>query len=852
MRQLLLVLFVLLGSISIGQGILDQPISIKFNHQEIEKCLIQLEKKSGVRFSYNSKNLHPYKTDTKLKFEQKALHLVLDQLFLNTRLNYKEIGDQITVYELTSTEETAVISGFIRAKNSGEEIVGARIYFPEHNVGCITNSYGYYAVEIPKGFANYRVSSLGMLALTQRIDLREDLVLNFELSEDTVLLQTVIIESDRVAKLSEELVDLARIDQTIITPLAISRVPAASGERDLLRHLQQLPGVQPSNDGGANFQVRGSGTGSNMVLIDEIPIYHPTHLLGLYSIINTDALKSAVFYKDYIPLQYGTRSASVLQILTKEGDLNKHHISGGISGFMGRLNVEGPIIKKQASFYLSGRFSTFPGALLSVLGSQQLGNPTFYDLNGKINYKINSNNRIYFTGYFGRDGLTDTLSDYKWGNVAAGFRWNHIINTKTFSNLSVTHSEFAYGFTNFNGYTNANFGQKVVTDKVNYDVTHFYSNSIKINYGISSAFLRTNKGNFGDNANLFLQRQASENGIYASIEKKITPRLSINGGLRIPYSFHIGTGDTTSYLNADLVLSQVIYKRNKIYDPVIFVDPRIVGTYYLNERNELQFSGMITSQNTHIINYVNYFLPIEIWTPSTRYLKPERNYQLSVGLLRKHKNTELSIIVYGKHVRNVIDYASPIFTASTDIESNLLAGKLSVYGAEFMVNYQFTSWYSATISYAYTHTKQTIKGINNDLPYVAPNDRPHYFAFSQFFNLSKKWQLTTNLIAHTGTAITLPNGQFIIDGTAFPLYSSQRNSERLPTFRRVDLSFRRQLGVQKRKDNWDLMFTITNFFGRYNPSVAYIQQEQFNPSQLLIKGVDYSPLMFSISLNFHF
>lgn len=851
MRQLVFVLFILLSSIGIGQDILDQPISIKFNHPEIEKCLVQLQKESGIPFSYNSKQIHTFTTTASKKFDKTPLREILDELFVNTPLQYKEIGNQITIYALSSSANSFVISGYIRDKKSGEELIGARVYFPDYQIGCISNSYGYYALEINAGPTQVRVTSLGMQPIVETLDLTQDLILNFELTDDTTTLTIVIIEADSLKK-SAETINLNQIDKTIITPLAISRVPAAIGERDLLRHLQQLPGVQPANNGGANFQVRGSGTGNNLILIDEIPIYHPTHLLGLYSIINTDALKSASFYKDYIPLEYGTRSASVLQILTKEGDLNKHHISGGISGFMGRLNVEGPIVKKQASFYFSGRFSTFPGALLSILGSQQLGSPSFYDLNGKINMRINSNNRIYFTGYFGRDELQDSTSLYKWGNVAASFRWNHIINTKTFSNLSVTHSEFAYGFNRFNGLINGNFGQKVVTDKINYDITKFYSNSIKLNYGASLAFLRTSKGNFTDDANLFLQRQASENGIYASIEKTFNRKLSLKGGIRIPFSFHIGTGDTTSYINSNFTLSQVIYQKNKVYDPFFFIDPRVVLTYRLDEKNTFQFSAMITSQNTHIINYVNYFLPIEIWTPSTNYLKPERNYHISFGGTRQEKNAQISVIIYGKHARNILDYASPIFTASTDIESNLLAGTLTVFGGEFMLNYRFTSWYSATFSYAYTYTQQNINGINADLPYVAPNDRPHYISVSQYFNLSKKWQLTTNFIAHTGTAVTLPNGQFILDGTAFPLYSSARNSERLPSFRRFDISLKRQLGVQKNKTNWDLIFTITNFFGRYNPSVAFVEQDPLDASNLLLRGIDYSPLMISANLNFHF
>lgn len=853
MRQLLFALCFLISPIVISQELLDKEVTVKFKKANLEKCLNLLEKASGISFSYNSRQIHAINKKINIAFDKKPLAQILDNLLAETQLKYKEIGNQITIYALNTTNQVVVISGHIQDNNSGEELIGARVYFPEHGIGCISNSYGYYALEVPKSNTNMKVSSVGMIPFIAEIEVENEMVLNIGLAVDTLLLNVVEVVSDSKANGSEEIVDLPNLLQTVITPLAISRVPAASGERDLLRHLQQLPGVQPANDGGANYIVRGSGTGGNLILMDEIPIYHPTHLLGIYSIVNTDALKSATLYKDYIPLQYGDRSASVLQIRTKEGDLNKHHFSGGFSGFMARLNIEGPIVKKKASFYTAGRVSTFPGALLSILGNRSLGNPTFYDLNGKVNVKLNSNNRIYLTGYFGRDGLSDTNSFYQWGNLAGGFRWNHVINTKTFSNLSLTHSEFSYGFSRFDQLESLSFGQKVITDKVNYDFTYYFNNTTKINYGLSTAFLRTRQGSFSEaEANLFLQRQSLENGIYASLEKKFNPKFNIKAGIRLPYSFHIGTGDTTAYLNSDLSQTQVIYQRNKFYDFTFFVDPRIVGTYHLNENNELQFAAMVTSQNTHIINYINNFLPIEIWTPSTDYLKPERNFQASIGWTNHWKNMQFSAIAYHKYVINVLDYASPVFTPSTDIESNLLAGTLRVSGLEFMLNYKFTTWYSTSVSYAYTHARQKIEGINNDLPYVAPADRPHYFSFSQYFNLTKKWQITTNFTAHTGTAITLPNGQFVIDGTAFPLYSSNRNTERLPMFRRVDLAFRRQLGVKKNRNNWDLSFTITNFFDRNNPSVAYVEQSESEPGKLSIATVDYSPIMISLNLNFKY
>ncbi len=867
MRLFFLVSLLMLAPFLSAQQLLDQEVSVAFNQLTIERSLNLLERTAGVNFSYNSTQINSIEKKITTTFEQTPIRTILDYLFSGTALLYKELGSQITVYKINSTSEKVVLSGYIRERHSGEELIGARIAFPEYGVGCISNTYGYYALEVPKGKTYFTVASLGMLAVRDSILIEDEMVMNFHLYLDTLMLTTVEVRTDSLQPI-QTVADLPGIDRTIITPEAISKVPAASGERDLLRHIQQLPGVQPSTDGGANFQVRGSGIGGNLVLIDEIPIYHPTHLLGIYSIVNTDALKSATLYKDFIPLKYGTRSASVLQITTKDGNLNKPHVSGGLSGFMARLNVEGPLAKKRASFYLSSRVSTFPGALYSIVGNRQLGSPSFFDTHGKVNFHLNSNNRIYFTGYYGKDRVANNEADYQWGNVAGSFRWNHIINTKTFSNLSLTHSEFAYGYDRTNPIVigevgnsglitlqkkDIRLGQKVVTDKAAYDITHYKSNSVTLNYGLSAAVLRTNQGSFGDaNANLFLERVALENGFYGSIEKKFSRRLKLEAGIRFPFSFHIGTGDTTAYLNADFSQTQVVYEKNKLYDPVFFVDPRVMLSYRLSEFDVAQFSTIITSQNTHIVNYVNYFLPIEIWTPSNAYLRPQRNLQTSLGWSHVRNNLQTSLIVYNKFVMNVLDYASPVFISSTDIESNLLAGKLHVWGAEFMVTYKFTTWYSAALSYAYTNTKQQIDGVNNNQPYKAPGDRPHYLSFSQFFNLSKKWQITANFIAHTGTAITLPNGQFLVDGTAFPLYSGERNAERMPTFRRFDLSFKRNLGVQKQRDNWDLTFNITNFFRRYNPSVAYVERQNGAPSELEIKSIDYSPFMISLNLSFRY
>ncbi|MBN4072420.1 TonB-dependent receptor [Crocinitomix catalasitica] len=851
MRSILLTIFFVGLSSIFAQTLLERKISISFKNQSVDKCLRGIEKKTKNAFSYNSRQIHHADKKVSGDFNQQPISVILDEILKGTSITYKEIGRQITIYEISSDEESAVLSGYIRDNESGEELIGAKIFFPEHKVGVISNSYGYYSIELPKGPTTFFISSVGMLKIRDELNIENDMVLNFNLTEDTVLLRAVEVHADSINgnRLLES--DLQYLEKITLSRSEMMKVPAANGEIDLFKYLQQFPGIQPTAGGSAGYQVRGSGTGNNLILLDEIPIYHPTHLLGLYSIVNVDALRSATLYKDYIPCQFGSRNSSILQVHTKEGNLNRHHLSGSVGFVSTRVNWEGPLVKQKVSFYLSARRSLLPALAGSFLFDYQFSLPTFFDLNGKINWKINSNNRIYYTTYYGRDNLSDTTSRFSWGNVAGALRWNHIFNTKTFSNLSITHSEFNYGYNLINSLTYEAFGQIVVSDKINYDVTNFYSRSLKFNYGISVASLRTRKGRIATaSSDLFLQRNAFESALYLSMNKQFNAKVGLEAGIRVPFVFHLGTGDTTAYLNEDLTTTTVIYKKNKFYDPLYFVDPRFLLTYHAGPKDMFQFSAGITSQHTHIINYVNYFLPIELWTTSNSFLKPERNIQGSIGWVHKQGAINTSVTVFNRHVRNVLDYASPVFTSSTEIESNLLSGFMNAFGAELMVNYQLSTRYSIALSYSYTHSRQKIIGINKDEYYPTMNSTPHYFSMNQFFNLSKKWKLSANFIFNTGRAITLPNGQFTIENTAFPLYSDNRNAERLDPFSRWDVALTRKFGVKRRKDRFSLTLNITNLYGRFNPSVVYITTDNSEPQNIKLESVDYTPLMIYLNLNF--
>ena len=481
MRLLVLVAFLYSIQSVTGQELLNQPISISFNALTVEKCLTKIQQVSGVSFSYNSKQIAAVETRITASFKEEPLKNVLDRIFQNTAFAYKEIGNQVTIYEIKASGETVVLTGYVRNASSREEIAGAKIYFPQLAIGCLSNSYGYYAIELPKGKTVVRISSLGMKPLKDTLDIQENMVFNILLEENSIELNTVSIISRDSTYAKTEGVDLSNVDKTTITREAVLRLPASAGEVDLLKYIQQFPGVHAANDGGANFQVRGSASGNYLILLDEIPIYHPTHMLGVYSVINMDAIKSAELYKDYIPARYGSRNASVLSFQTKEGDLQKYHLTGGVSFISAHMNLEGPIIRNKASFYISGRKSLFPGVGSRLLNSTTFSYPRYYDLHAKVNYHINSNNRIYLTGYLGQDRLTDTLTQYKWGNIAGAFRWNHIFNSKTFSNLSITHSEFNYAHgSSYDNDKNDIYGQKVVTDKINYHFTNFFSSDLPL------------------------------------------------------------------------------------------------------------------------------------------------------------------------------------------------------------------------------------------------------------------------------------------------------------------------------------------------------------------------------------
>jgi len=837
--RLAILIFFILGTYSLSaQKLLDKKISINFEDKTIYQSIKLIEYNNPISFSYNANNLKQESKLINFSFKNETLQNILTKLFNETNLGFKEIGNQITIYNLVITKTTVRFSGYLLNVNSHEKLIGAQIYFPVLKQGCLSNAYGYFHLNIPKGKHQFIIKSIGMTTKIDSIYFNADLKVNIELKEAKTILKTIEVSNvtDAISKVENDISSLHKIE---ISNTQITQFTTSNGLLDVTKNIQQISGVQPTSDGSSSFIVRGLSNGNNLILLDEIPIYHPNHLLGIYSIINSSAIKSTTFYKDYIPAKFGTRNSSVLSIYTKEGDMKKFNASVGVGASVPFINIEGPLIIDKASFFIALRKSTNPLQELNLISQTNLPDPDFYDVTIKLNSKVNFQNKIYLTSYFGKDKIEKESTNYSWGNKALSFRWNRIIGDDKFSNLTAVYNTFNYKIESENNI--GNISQIVKTNKLKYNVTHYISNSEKLNYGCST--LNTKTKTKGQNEEtIFINRNTFETSFYATQIKTVSSKLKYELGLRIPFNFHIGSGDSATFLNSNMSYTPVYYKKNKLYDLKISFDPRFILSYQINKKNIFQFSSIINTQFTHVLSYNTNIFPVEIWTTSTKYLKPERNFQSAIGLTNIQPFFKNSITIFGRHVSNVIDYANKTFTGEKlGFESNLLSGQLNIYGIEVMTEFQKTEKYKASISYSYNYARQKIEGINNNLPYRPLHFRPHFMSFNQYFIKSNKWEFGTNFVVHSKTAITLPTSKATIDGVEYPIYNGIKNTSYLPYYHRLDLSIKRTLGIKKQKNRGYFVLTLVNIYRKNNVSNAFLGTQTDNPNLLEYKYQNYTP-----------
>ncbi|MCB0447692.1 MAG: TonB-dependent receptor, partial [Gelidibacter sp.] len=665
-----------------------------------------------------------------------------------------------------SAQEKFTISGTITDQSSNETLIGVNIIFPELQTGTTTNEYGFYSITIPQGTYQIQISYLGFTTITETISLAENKTINYKLTESSEALDEIIITED-VEKLNIKKPQMSVNSLTIST---IKQIPVVLGEVDVIKSRTLLPGVTNAGEGSSGFNVRGGAVDQNLILLDEATIFNSSHLFGFFSVFNPDAIKDLKLYKGGIPAKYGGRVSSVLDIYQKEGNSNEFHMNGGIGIVSSRLLAEGPIKKEKGSFLFGGR-SSYAHLFLPLFDIDNIA--YFYDLNAKLSYKINQNNNIYLSGYFGRDvfSISDSFEN-TYGNTVVNFRWNHLFSDKLFSNASLIYSDYYYGlklnFVEFNwdsGIQNFNF---------KYDFKHYINTDFKLEYGLNSIYYKFNPGDIqpstptsGLNPFKLIDKFALENAIYIDAEHQLSKKLAISYGVRFSSFLRLGQDELNIYqndnpvvFNEDLQIYEKAepigietFKRSDVIKSFSNIEPRFSLAYLLNDESSIKASYNRMSQYLHLLSNTSSPTPLDVWTPSGKYVKPQLLDQFAIGYFKTFNDNVYSLEVesFYKTIKNRIDYIDGAnLIANNAIEQVILNGKARAYGLEILFKKNegdFKGWIAYTLSKSEQQTQGRTPietGINNSNWYRTPYDKTHDISITGSYQLNKKWTFNSN------------------------------------------------------------------------------------------------------------
>ncbi|MDO7172877.1 TonB-dependent receptor [Mariniflexile sp. AS56] len=765
------------------------------------------------------------------------------------------------------------LKGVISEEKNNETLIGVSIIFPELNTGTTTNEYGFYSITLPQGTYKVIVSYLGFATQSDTITLTNNLTKNFSLSDSLESLNEIII-TQNVEKLN---IQTPQMSVNRLMASTIKEIPVVLGEADIIKAITLLPGVTNAGEGASGFNVRGGSADQNLILLDEATIFNASHLFGFFSVFNPDAIKDIKLYKGGIPARYGGRVASVLDIYQKDGNSNEFHANGGIGLISNRLLIEGPLKKEKGSFLLGGR-SSYAHLFLPLFDNDNIA--YFYDLNTKLSYRLNDNNNIYMSGYFGRDVFRINESfDNTYGNTVLNFRWNHLFSSKLFSNLSLIYSDYYYGlklsFVEFDWVSGIkNFNLK-------YDFKHYISDKFKLQYGLNSIYYKFNPGDInptsetsGVNPFKLIDKFALENAIYLDAEHKVSNKLALSYGVRLSSFLRLGQDELNVYENNEAVvfnedfqiyekadpIGTESFKRSKVISNFFNLEPRVSIAYQLNSKNSIKASYNKMSQYLHLLSNTSSPTPLDIWTPSGKYVKPQLLDQYAIGYFKNFKDNRYSLEIesYYKTVKNRIDYIDGAnLIANNAIEQVILNGDAKAYGLEFLLRKnegRFKGWLAYTLSKSEQQTKGRTPietGINNGKWYNTAYDKTHDISFTGSYNLNEKLKINTNFLFQTGQPSTFPNGQYTYNGITVPNYNS-RNSDRLPAYHRLDASITYTPKPDKKEglqSYW--VFGIYNIYSRKNAASI-----SFGPNETTNKNEAYRLSIFgivpSISYNFKF
>ncbi len=755
------------------------------------------------------------------------------------------------------------LSGFLKDNTNGEVLIGANIYVKELGTGTSSNAYGFYSISLPQGEYTISITYLGYQSVSQEISLTENLKMNFELEPEGFEMKEVVV----VAEEANQNVTSIEMSVEKLAIQEIKLLPQVLGEVDVIRSIQLLPGVSTVGEGASGFNVRGGGIDQNLILLDEATVYNSSHLFGLFSVFNSDVVRDIKLYKGGIPAQYGGRLSSVLDVRQREGNSKKFGMSGGVGLISARLALEGPIQKDKISFLVAGR-SSYGHLFLNFFPDLADNVIFFYDMNAKVNFRFSDKDQLYLSGYFGKDvfNFGDDFAS-NWGNATGTLRWNHIFNSKLFSNFSLIYSDYGYSLGVPEGAQAFDWDARIQNATLEADFSWFLNPRNELQFGVQGAYFRFQPGEaigVGDNSifnRIALQSQYGvEPAIYVSLEQELFGRLKLMYGLRLSGFLNVGARDVFIYeggepTDEESITDTVSYGPWDVIEAFSGLEPRFSANYLFNARNSVKVSYNRINQYVHLVSNTTAATPIDIWMPSGTYIEPAIVDQVAAGYFHNFSNNtyEFSVEGFYKNFQNLLEYRDGAeLLLNETLETELISADGRAYGLEFILRKtkgRLTGW----VSYTLSRSERQADEINNGEYFPSNWDKLHDLSLVGSWAINPKLNLSGTFAFMSGRPITYPDSRYEFEGIVIPNYNN-RNGARVPNYHRLDLAvnYTPNKKPDKRwKSEW--VFGIYNLYGRRNPYSIFFRQNEDNPvlTEAVRLSIFGAPLPY-ITYNFKF
>ncbi|OEK04789.1 TonB-dependent receptor [Roseivirga misakiensis] len=771
------------------------------------------------------------------------------------------------IFNESRAQDKFTLNGYVRDASSGEELIGVTVLIKETGGGVNTNAYGFYSITLPEGNYTIEYRYIGFQRKSEKVQLNKDVSLNINLEEETVELSEVVVTAER----EDANVTNIQMSRNEVNIEQLKKLPALFGEPDVIKTIQMLPGVVSAGEGTSSFFVRGGSADQNLILIDEAPVYDPSHLFGLFSVFNADVIKDSELYKGGIPSRFGGRLSSILEVRTKDGNNKEFGGEAGIGLLASSVMLEGPIKKEESSFIVSARRSYVD---LALRAANQKNLVYFYDVNAKVNWRANNKNRFFLALYSGRDDFNfDGNFGFDWGNRTATFRWNHLFNDRLFSNTSFIASSFDYGLGSTEQSDGFQWDSNLQEYSLKQDLNYFFNPKLTLDFGYHLTYRKFAPGKIvPSEESIFKETELQEefaldHAAYFGLQHQISEKLTFEYGARLSIFQNIGENTVYTYFDKldnvnPIRIDSVKYGSFENIKTYVNLEPRFSARLLLNNNSSLKASYNRMVQNTHLISSGTVPLPFNTWAPSSTYLKPQTADQVAIGYFKNFGGNayEFSVESFYKDIQNVTDFAdnAQIFF-NQDLSTEFRQGTSEAYGLELMLQ-KNKGKLTGFVAYTLSRVTRNVEGVNLNRTFVANHDRRHNLNVIGTYDFSDKWTFGGSFTYGTGRPITLPSGSYEFSDGQIADVITERNGFRLPNFHRVDLSA--TLVPQKNKDrkyetSW--VFSLYNVYSRKNPFSIYTRVRLDDDDNVIGDGTEKEarliylfPILPSVTFNIKF